>query len=203
VSFITKIKFSCITNLSDARFAAAAGADYLGFCFDAKSEAYIPTVKAKEIIGWVTGSRIVATFGEQPLDEIAMISDLLEVEVVEVHNNIRPGELVTIGKPLIKKIDLGGMEPEAVTKEIDAYKACADAFHFFSSGPCKVPDAQLLDLCSQHKVIWGLRLDPSTVRDTVMRFKPYAIDIQGGQEEHAGIRDFDELHALLEALEES
>jgi hypothetical protein len=66
----SKIKLSNINNLSDARFAAAVGIDYIGFCFDADDASYIPPVKAKEIFEWTSGINIVAEFGEQRIDEI-------------------------------------------------------------------------------------------------------------------------------------
>ncbi len=69
-----KIKLGNVTNLSDARFAAAAGIDYMGFCFDPQSVSYIPPVKAKEIIDWTTGCFVVAEFGNQTMKEAASVT---------------------------------------------------------------------------------------------------------------------------------
>jgi phosphoribosylanthranilate isomerase len=62
-----KIKLSNITNLSDARYAAAVGIDYIGFCFDTNDANYIPPVKAKEIFEWTSGTIVVAEFGSNLL----------------------------------------------------------------------------------------------------------------------------------------
>ena len=70
MSFLTKVKFSNVNNLSDARYAAAVGIEYIGFCFDKSNPDYIAPIKAKEMIDWITGSNIVAEFGNQSIEEI-------------------------------------------------------------------------------------------------------------------------------------
>ena len=96
MGFICKIKLSEVNNLSDARFGAAAGFDYLGFCFNPLSPSFIPPVKAKEIIDWVTGPFMVGEFGEQTVDEINQIAELLQLDMIEVNNQLLPDELTKL-----------------------------------------------------------------------------------------------------------
>jgi phosphoribosylanthranilate isomerase len=201
MSFLTKIKFGNITNLSDARFAAAAGIEYMGFCFDPLNANYIPPIKAKEIIDWTTGSNIVAEFGSQTLDEIIDISELLNIEVIEINNSILPDELKQLNNAIIKKMDIGIQSAVDIKKQLDAYKNEVDVFHFYTSVDTKNVDTEyIIQLCEEYKIIWGLPIDLSTITQTINTFNPYAINISGGMEEKAGIKDFDELNDLLDLI---
>jgi phosphoribosylanthranilate isomerase len=201
MSFLSNIKLGNITNLSDARFGAAAGATYIGFCFDPENENYITPLKAKEIIDWVTGSLVVAEFGNQRLDEIKDISDLLNIDVVEVDNKLLPDELLRLGKPIIKKIDVSEFDTTSLQTEIDAYKNVADAFHLYSTQTTEHIDTnQLQSLCKEVNIMYGLTINLDNVLTIIESFNPFAINVSGGQEEKAGIKDFDELNELLEKI---
>ncbi|MES2559113.1 MAG: hypothetical protein V4590_05200 [Bacteroidota bacterium] len=201
MSFQTNIKLGNITNLSDARFAAAAGATYIGFCFDPTNENYIAPIKAKEIIDWVTGSSVVGEFGDQSMEEIRDISELLNVDVIEVNNTLLPDELLSLGKPVIKKINVNQFNTAQLQTEIDAYEKVADAFHIYADSSTEKYDCdQLVALCSSHQIIWGLNLNVSNVLNILASFKPFGINLVGGSEEKAGMKDFDELNDLFDAL---
>ncbi|NNF21271.1 MAG: hypothetical protein HKN67_04970, partial [Saprospiraceae bacterium] len=48
-----------ITNLTDARYFAAWGIEYLSFNLNSESPYYIPMEKVKEIRDWVEGPKIL------------------------------------------------------------------------------------------------------------------------------------------------
>jgi phosphoribosylanthranilate isomerase len=200
MSFLTKVKLGNITNLADARYAAAAGVDYMGFCFDPSNENYIAPIKAKEIIDWTSGSLIVAEFGDQPLEEIRDISELLNVDVIEVNNRLLPDELLGLGKAVIKKINLLGLDAQQLNIEIATYKEVADAFHLYGDAASTTDKEQLIEICSSNQVIWGLELTADNVLTVVETFRPYAINLSGGTEERAGVKDFDEMNDLFEKI---
>lgn len=78
------IKFSKITNLSDARYAAGMWADFVGFSFDPNDAAYIEPGKASEIKAWINGPKIVAEFGNQPMEWIEDFTKNLGIDVIEI-----------------------------------------------------------------------------------------------------------------------
>lgn len=201
MSFLVRLKLGNVTNLSDARYAAAVGIDYIGFCFDPSSEHYIAPIKAKEIIDWVTGSSIVAEFGNQSLEEIKDISELLNIDVVELNNTLLPDELPALGKPIIKKINLGAFTTEQVKKEVAAYSPFCDAFHLYASSSDIQADLEALaPLFSAHNIIWGLPAETGEVMHIINLYKPFGIHVSGGVEEKTGIRDFDDLNDLVDLL---
>ena len=200
MNFITKLKLGNITNLSDARFAAAVGIDYLGSCFDPSSENYIAPIKAKEIIDWTTGVHIVAEFGEQSPDEIRDISELLNVDGIELNNRMLPDECATLEKGLIKKTDVSSFDEEGLKTELGAYAASCDVFHLYASKPVQLNESLMQELCRSYKIIWGFEFTSATVMQIIDTYKPYALHVSGGVEEKAGIKDFDELNDLLDVI---
>lgn len=201
MNFRTKIKFGNITNLSDARFAAAAGFDYIGFCFDSSDINCIAPIKAQQIIEWTQGNLIVAEFGNQTIDVIGSICDLLKMDMIEVNNDLLPDEIAQLEKPVIKKIDLTRFNSEGLKKEIEAYKNVVYAFHVFSSNKAQNVDSKdMIKLFDEQKIIWGLPIDSSTVNQIIESLKPYAFNISGGDEEKPGYKDFEELNDLLEKI---
>jgi len=199
--YLTKVKLAGITNLSDARYAAASGIDYLGFCFDTQKKNYIAPIKAKEMIDWINGCEIVAEFGEQSLEEIQTISDLLKVDLIELENQILPNELNQFNKPIIKKIDLAKFDLELLEIELESYKSFVKIFHLYSSESIKTADKKkLISFCDQYKIILGFELRPDNIISTIHSFNPYAINLLGKDEEKIGYKDFDEMNELLELI---
>lgn len=199
--YLTKLKLSPITHLADARFAAASGIDYMGFCFDAASPDFIAPIKAKEIIEWTSGSHTIAEFGNQSLQEIIEISELLNMDAVALNNQILPDELMLIGKPIMKIIDCTDLNLSAIEIEFDAYAPFAEAFILSGNLDFNNNKEWLIKICSAHKIIWALRVEPTQIKEIIKDFKPFAINLKAGTEEKTGLKDFDELYDVLEAIE--
>ena len=197
-----KIKLGNITNLSDARFAAAAGIEYMGFCFDTNNVNYIPPIKAKEIIDWTSGCFVVAEFGNQSIHEILAITEMLNIDILEINNHLLPTDLAEIDKPIIKKLDISLLNKESLTAEINSYLTKVDAFHLFASHENNsITAEQLKEICDNHKIIWGINTSSKTIKSILETYQPYALNISGGDEEKTGVKDFDELNDILEVLE--
>jgi phosphoribosylanthranilate isomerase len=201
MALLTRLKLSGINNLSDARFAAAAGFEYIGFCFNPQSDHYLAPVKAKEIIDWTTGCAISGEFGNQSVQEIADISSLLNLDAVELNNALLPDELKQIDRAIIKHIDTALFQNESLLTELNAYAAVADGFLLYTTND-QLPDAALLkQICSDYKIIWGYDVNASGIKHIVEHYRPYAINLQGGDEERPGVKDFDELNDILDAVQ--
>lgn len=195
-----KIKLSPITNLSDARFAAAEGIAYMGFCFDPSSVDFLLPIKAKEIIDWTTGSLTVGEFGEQGLEEISELSELLQLEVVLIKNAIPAKDLSQIGKPIIKSLDIDNMEAVELANTLCAYAPYADAFQLNGSLAIAARADELKEICLQYKIIWNLPFNLSSMPEVIAQFNPYAICLLAGSEEKTGMKEYEELYALLDVI---
>lgn len=78
------LKLSKTLSLTEARFAAAAGFEFIGFCFDKEDKNYISPTQAKAIIDWLSGPQMVAEFtGNHTVEEIEQVISLLGFEYIE------------------------------------------------------------------------------------------------------------------------
>ncbi len=195
-----KLKLSPITNLSDARFAAAAGFHYMGFCFDPNAVDFLLPIKAKEILEWTSGSHCVGEFGDQSAEEIQEISELLGVDVILLDNHILPDELSHFSKPIIKVIGLNQMDEAAVKREIAAYSPFCDAFQLNAQGISVANLLWVKPLTESYKIILNVGNDASAINEIDSLISPFAIHLQAATEEQTGMRDFSDLNALLEAI---
>jgi phosphoribosylanthranilate isomerase len=74
-----KLRLSDITNLTDARYAAAEGFDWIGFNFIVDTPHVINSLKAKEIKGWLSGPTYFGKFNGKDLSEIRGIAAILSL----------------------------------------------------------------------------------------------------------------------------
>jgi phosphoribosylanthranilate isomerase len=194
----TNIKIGSITNLSDARWAAAAGVDFMGFCFNAGNPFFIPPVKAKEIMEWTTGVQVIAEFNEMPLQDISAIAELLQVDFIQVENDITNNDLKSVGVPFIKSIDVSKFSNKEILDIASAYK---DAFAFNLNASNNNYDCDfLVSFCKDYPVIWSLEADEKSIQQIIASFKPFAINLQAGFEEKTGLKEYDKLDMLVNLI---
>jgi len=99
------LKFSSITNLSDARFAAGSWADFVGFCFDPSRPEYIEPKQAKEIAGWINGPLLTGEFGQQPIEWIQDFINALDLKAIQIPSDYKDSKVLEMGVRVILKVD--------------------------------------------------------------------------------------------------
>lgn len=197
MNFLTQLKLSPVASLADARFAAAAGFSYLGFCFDPKHPDFILPIRAKEIIEWISGSHFVGEFGDQSAEEIQQISELMQVDIILVNNGLFPDELKEFSKPVIKAIEPHLFSEEEMLRILEAYQPVVDAFQL-NGLPLRI--AFLKELMSHFKIILDPKTDHTNLKTLVNEIRPHALNLSPGKEEKTGIQEFDELNDIIESL---
>lgn len=78
------IKASQISNLTDARYFAARGVEWLGFNLVPGTEGYTAPQQVQAIRGWVEGPKMVGEFGLQTAEEIIGLSEMLELDAIQI-----------------------------------------------------------------------------------------------------------------------
>lgn len=189
-----KIKLGSVNNLTDARFGAAEGAEWIGFSFDATNPLYISPVQAEAVIGWLSGPQPVAEFAAtQSLNEIEDIIRLLGFDWIQ------------LAEPAMLHYFEGG--DIQVILELDA---TASDFEQYLQSPSDVVKAILMKKCSVGKmaeikekypfVLFDIEGLTQTELEQLKQLTPYGINISGGFETAPGIRDFDEMYAVFEVF---
>ena len=79
------IKASEITNLTDARYFSAWGADYLGFNLVEGTDSFIEPIQLNAIKEWLSGPKIIAELGSMAdKDSIKFCLETLKLDGVQV-----------------------------------------------------------------------------------------------------------------------
>ena len=76
MALITKVKAGSVSSLSDARYFAGMGVDWLGFDIDPDSPHYVSPELYQSLAGWVTGPKRVV---ELPALSKIDFKNLLEI----------------------------------------------------------------------------------------------------------------------------
>src|SRR5215217_3621180 len=94
MSNTTKVKICGITNLEDARFAASAGADYLGYILYPKSARYVSPETIRSITEVIQSDfprvRHVGVFVDEPLDTVIDIVTVTGLNYAQLHGQESP-----------------------------------------------------------------------------------------------------------------
>lgn len=205
---MTKVKICGITRLHDARTAAAAGADFLGFIQHEESPRYIKPDVAKEIIEWVVGPEPVGVFVNREADEVNATCERVGFRLAQLHGHESPEMCETIDVPVIKAIQV-------------QHDASAEQVRALVAPYLDVVDFVLLD--THHTSLWGGTgesfnwrvardlgadvdlflaggISAENVAEAVQTMRPYAVDLSSSVEESPGVKDLDKLAAFFDAF---
>lgn len=177
----TVVKVGGITNLSDARYCAGMGVDFLGFGVINGQENYLPSKKYQEIRGWITGPQIVAEiYGLKDPKELDVIleeykPDYLEMGLSELHL------LDSIPLPVI--LSLTGDEKENF-KVKPAYVLLKEMYD------ARTPFPLLLEVRSM-----------GDMQSALANPRIKGIVLSGSSEIRPGLKNYESLADILEQLE--
>ncbi|MFN0276321.1 MAG: hypothetical protein ACKVPJ_11270 [Chitinophagales bacterium] len=174
-----KIKAGSITNLTDARFFASYGVDYIGFCFDPLSPNYISPQQALAIKGWLHNVKIVAEFANQDAENIQGMIDFLQPDVIEC-----------------KSSEFGFLNfelPGILKCSFNDLKSISEGNYLF----VLIDDYNGEDISTvKHSVMINITEKQNDFLNTNIS----AVQIKGTPESEVGVKNYDELAELLQQM---
>jgi len=190
-----KVLVGNITNLSDARYCAGMGVDLLGFPLG-HDPAEIPPSTFLEIAAWVTGPSIVLEYNtSMNKDELA------NVTTMEAFSHVRlspqkwsENQQLFTGKPLI--LDTSLDEWDKISRDYNlpiAYLIIHDTLTEYN----KTAIGELNKHIPVLIPFEPLHLNPEELTDLPVT----GIVLEGTREDSPGIKDYEKLASVLEALE--
>jgi phosphoribosylanthranilate isomerase len=204
-----KIKFCGITNLDDARAAAAAGAWAIGLNFWPRSPRRCEPGAAVEIATALKRrAEIVGVFVNATLDELARTSDAVGLTMLQLHGDEGPSFCAEAarrtGCQVIKALRVRSRA------DIQTLGPFHTDFHLLDSYVPGVPGGSgetfSWEIARAHRgpvpVILSGGLTPANVAEAVSVVHPYAVDVASGVEPDGGPptrKDHAKLHAFSEA----
>ena len=202
MSLKTIVKVGNISNLSDARYCAGMGVQYLGFSMDINSENYVDQDTLKTIKEWIVGPEIVGEFYnfDPENQEYSTLSG--ELDCIEISNPDFIESAEGTGLPVIFKPDLKNIRTVQELEEI--FDHLNDRVEFFLIDDplgTEIKNTDILNLSSRFRIMIGFEIDSKSIHSWIDGTDIFGISLKGGTEIKPGFKDYDELADFLEEIE--
>ena len=194
---MTLVKICGITNPGDARVAADAGADAVGFIF-ADSPRYVDAEEARRISIALPANVIkVGVFVDEEPAEILRISREVGLDLTQLHGDETPEAVTAVREAGVKVMKALRVKSAASLYALDEYEA--DLFLLDAhSARARGGTGERFDwgvaksLKGRDNIVVSGGLDPANVREAVEFFEPFGVDASSSLEDGPG-RKNDEL----------
>jgi len=213
VSHVVPLLVRGINNLSDARYCAGMGADKLTFVLDPALPNFIDAKAVKELAGWVAGVELIGEFDQLSAPEINAIAADCGLDAVLLRSFRTEAELAEIAPPTYVELAY------ALVASTNLNQATVPGWHttaqledtlparaagWLVELPTELPPhaVAMLQAIGSLRPLWlGPGLHPDTARQLAQQLPIAGLALPSGDEVKPGLRDFDLLEAVFEALE--
>ncbi|MBA2390322.1 MAG: phosphoribosylanthranilate isomerase [Geodermatophilaceae bacterium] len=211
-----RVKICGNRTLEDARAAAAAGADMLGFIFYERSvRGLTPEVAAAIVAGvreeFGAGAPLmVGVFVDEYVETVKGVIEQVGLDLVQLHGSEPPAEVRQLAPFAFKALrpqNRGDAEAMSATyarvalDRADAPDFLIDAHHPWKPGgtgkPVELPLAQVL--ARRFRILLAGGLTAETVAAAIERVDPWGVDVASGVEHAPGVRDHGRVAAFIGA----
>lgn len=212
-----KIKICGTTTLTDARLAADAGADMLGFIFYPPSPRHITPDQAADIIKTLRDERgdaapmMVGVFVDEPVEAVQAIKEQAGLDGLQLHGSEPPVEIRLLSPYAFKAIrpqNRGDAEGAAATysrvlpDHPDLPHFLIDAFHPWKPGGTgQMADWSVaLVLARRFRLMLAGGLTVENVAEAIQTVNPWGVDVVSGVEASKGIKDPEKVRRFIEMV---
>jgi phosphoribosylanthranilate isomerase len=206
---MVKTKICGITNLTDARRAAEAGADFLGFNFYQKSPRFIRPAVARRIArGLPKRMKKVGVFVNETEENVARIAKEVGLDFVQLHGDETPSFVACLKKAtrVIKALRVRpGFRSAELRKFARASAILLDGFDpLRRGGTGKTFDWSIARrVARRQRIFLAGGLTPENVGVAIRSVRPFAVDVCGGVESRPGKKSAARLKALMKAVRQA
>jgi phosphoribosylanthranilate isomerase len=188
---MTLVKICGITNAGDARVAADAGADAVGFIF-AQSPRRVGVEEARTISIALPENVIrVGVFVDEEPAEILRISREVGLDLAQLHGDETPDTVTALREAGVKVMKALRVESAATLEALDAYDAdlfLLDAYSARARGGTgeRFDWGVAKSLKGRDNIVVSGGLGPENVREAVEFFEPFGVDASSSLEDGPG-----------------
>ena len=202
----TFVKINSVNNLSDARYCAGMYVHLMGFSLETYDKDYLSPEKFKELTDWLSGVEYVAEFQTaHPGNILETIRDYPGISYLQIQEKAHVQMLVNTSYAIILAQEIRNIDDilqlMAVVPSIKDYDVTLLLNGDFLDLPTEfIPHIRAL--AEEATVLLGFGIHANTVEEILEQTSVKGIALSGGNEIKPGLKDFDELADILEALEE-
>lgn len=191
----TKVIAAAVTNLTDARYFAAWGVDYMAYIIDERDDQYIGIEGTKEIIDWVEGPKHMGVLpGVDTPASSSQIYTTLELEALMISPFIDAQTVEPLSPTVYRSVlwdaSLLDLDEELLIVKLPVGTTLIDVA------------ADLQKLAAKNVVYLDIHPTVADLEVVLGNIQPEGIVLRGGEEEKVGFKSYDELDDLFEYLEE-
>ena len=195
----TLIKICGITNPDDAKFAAEAGADLLGFIFAQGSPRKVEPETVRNIMKQLPSQvKKVGVFRDQPNAEIISIMDLCGLDIVQLHGHETPetAKVLALEYEVWKAIPFTSAAAFSESLKFQDYTQLADSDK--QGNDCNWSLAMLTARRRRMFLAGGIAVENAA--HAVETVCPAGLDICSGVEVRPGIKDHNKITEIINRI---
>lgn len=118
MAFRCTIKAGGLNNLTNARFFASSGVQWLGFRMDPIDPSSLTLEQATEVLGWVAADGLMGEFDNRSEDEVLFLAETLHLQGVQIPYHMDASRFADKGLGVIKRLSLAsGAIPMALSTD--------------------------------------------------------------------------------------
>lgn len=200
MSLKTKVKVGNITNLSDARYCAGMGVDLLGFPLKNSNGSFLSPDTFRDITGWVSGPEFVLEAEKTDLVELYKTIGNYPAHYLQLDASQLDSFDPTYVERLIVLIDIHYWEKWK--NKIMQARASIEYLLIRNDREGNPADLQVLigEMAECCPVLLGFGIVKENLKD-VLHLSIAGISLDGSEEEKPGMKDYNQLADVLEALD--
>lgn len=204
----TRVKICGITNIADARAAAEAGADYLGYILHQKSARYISPPQIRTITNLLRldypNIQHIGVFVDISQDGVCRTIELAGLDAAQLHGSETAdycNDLHTRKIKHIKAMRFGAGAPPVQWSDFKSaeFFLCDTYDAKEAGGTGREFSRELLphDLPRARTFLAG-GLTPANIAEAIAEVQPYAVDVSSGVELSPGIKDHAKVREFIQ-----
>ncbi|EPR65412.1 hypothetical protein [Cyclobacterium qasimii] len=202
----TFVKISNVNNLSDARYCSGMYVNLMGFSLEKNNEYYVTPTAFKEITDWLSGLEYVAEFSDSHPDTILETMAQYEgFSYIQIAERLHLPMLKNTSYSLIFKYTLE--KPEDLEDLLDLAPTLKEndiILNLESDTSMEITEGiqeEIKKIAAKCDLLLGFGFDDKNIDQLLDSIPLKGISMKAGHEIKPGIKDFDELADILEAIE--
>jgi phosphoribosylanthranilate isomerase len=197
---MTRAKICGLTDPTDARFAADAGAWAIGVNFWPRSKRFVSKETARSIAVALGGDvPLVGVFVDAERQGIQRLVESIPLDMVQLHGQESPDDCLGWAVPVIKAVPLRDRGSWREVERFPADYVLVDAYVPGEPGGTGLRiAAELVGAGMRDRLILAGGLDPDNVRDAIRAVGPFAVDVASGVESAPGRKDREKVKRFIE-----
>ncbi|WP_339926089.1 phosphoribosylanthranilate isomerase [uncultured Cyclobacterium sp.] len=202
----TFVKISNVNNLSDARYCSGMYVNLMGFSLEESDEYYVTPTAFKEITDWLSGLEYVAEFSaSHPATILETMAQYEGFSYIQIDERLHLPMLKNTSYSLIFKYTLKEAEDlEDLMDLAPTLKENDILLNLESDTSVELTVAiqeEIKKIAAKCDLLLGFGFDDKNIDQLLDTIPLKGISMKAGHEIKPGIKDFDELADILEAIE--